>query len=99
MCQLGARQTIPPPPPDISDHWHDIHHIPRTIIEWLEEHWPYVLMWSSRSESIVPHDEEYDDNTRMRYLVWFNHEGMRMIWWRGSTAGGLYDGLPNQGGV
>ncbi|KAJ1686186.1 hypothetical protein LUZ63_017576 [Rhynchospora breviuscula] len=86
MRQFGMHQIIPPPLLPCSDNLHAIKHKPLSNIDWLKLHKPYLDLWASRAQHIMPIDGPYDSNKAKQYLAWFNREGMRTVFWRASTG-------------
>jgi light-regulated signal transduction histidine kinase (bacteriophytochrome) len=46
-------------------------------------------------QSIMSRDELWDVRTWHNYMAWFNREGMRTVWWRGSTTANIHNRPPS----
>lgn len=54
--------------------------------DWVRYHSDYLEMWENRLERTVRFQIGFIEENWPRYMAWFNHEGMRTVYWRGTTA-------------
>jgi hypothetical protein len=54
-------------------------------------------MWANRLENIIAFGQGFMHAPWEHYLAWFNREGMRTVYWRGSTAQNACNPLGPQG--
>lgn len=96
--QHGYRQEVPPPIlPPLSDRLHDLVHDKKSEgTDWVTKHADYLAMWENREERCAEFQIGFTEGPWDHYLAWFNREGMRTVYWRGSTAQGLHTRLPSQ---
>lgn len=97
--QLSFQVQVPPPlPPPDCKRLHKVCHNKKSEgRDWEIYHEGYIQTWGNRLANTIDMGNGFMNGPWDHYLAWFNREGMRTVYWRGTTARNAFNPIAHQG--